>query len=176
MYRKPPSGNKNRSQEEAQKLAAAEQYLTKRFKWARVTAEQLDNLIDNCGMFELEISELQLQTFRNLKGSAKTRALFKALQTQEFLRRTQVDIEQRERKQEQAIQYLSLAAQSGTDAEAVHRFLDRYHQDMQHRQERKQKLVEKVQAEDPNFRECTFRPAIVSKHASAKDDFYEDGL
>ena len=36
---------------------------------------------------------------------------------------------------------------------------------MQQRAERKQRLVEKVQTEDPNFKECTFRPVIVSKYA-----------
>jgi hypothetical protein len=45
---------------------------------------------------------------------------------------------------------------------------------MQQRHEKKQQLVAKVQAEDPNFRECTFRPAIVSKNLSIKEEFEED--
>jgi hypothetical protein len=37
-------------------------------------------------------------------------------------------------------------------------FQERYQEDLRSRDERKLKLVEKVQQQDPNFRECTFSP------------------
>jgi hypothetical protein len=45
-------------------------------------------------------------------------------------------------------------------------FQERYQEDLRSRDERKLKLVEKVQQQDPNFRECTFSPNIISSRPS----------
>ena len=57
-----------------------------------------------------------------------------------------------------AHQGASASAGQAAGARAVESFLERYHQDLRGRDERKLKLVEKVQQDDPNFRECTFAP------------------
>ena len=54
------------------------------------------------------------------------------------------------------------AAAAGHSKGNVEEFLQRYHEDLRSRDERKLKLVEKVQQDDPNFRECTFKPNIIS--------------
>ena len=57
------------------------------------------------------------------------------------------------------------AAATGHSKANVEDFLHRYHEDLRSRDERKLKLVEKVQQDDPNFRECTFSPNILSSRA-----------
>jgi hypothetical protein len=55
------------------------------------------------------------------------------------------------------------SAAAGHGKANVEDFLQRYQEDLRSRDERKLKLVEKVQQDDPNFRECTFSPSIISK-------------
>lgn len=80
--------------------AAAAKYMCDRFKWSRVDDARLDDLIDNAQAYELELAETELAAFRSLKGDAKTRAVYKALQTQAFLQRNEADIRKREVNQQ----------------------------------------------------------------------------
>lgn len=80
--------------------AAAAKYMCDRFKWSRVDDARVDDLIDNAQAYELELAETELAAFRSLKGDAKTRAVYKALQTQAFLQRNEADIRKREVNQQ----------------------------------------------------------------------------
>ena len=94
----------------------------------------------------------------------KTLAVFQALQTQAFLQRNEADLRKREVNAQLGMAHQGASASAGhaAGARAVESFLERYHEDLRGRDERKLKLVEKVQQDDPNFRECTFAPNILS--------------
>jgi len=150
--------------------AMAQKYFCDRFKWSKVDDMRLDDLVDNAHAYELELAEAELATFRTLKGETKMRAVFKSLQTQAFLERNEADIRKREVNQQMgwahAMHLSSAAAGQASGVRAVESFLERYHEDLRSRDERKLKLVEKVQQDDPNFRECTFSPNIISSKSN----------
>ncbi|EKX48624.1 hypothetical protein GUITHDRAFT_105768 [Guillardia theta CCMP2712] len=155
-----------------------DKYFIERFKWKEVNNGRLDDLLDNSKAYELELSEQQLAHFRNLEVSKKKHAIFQALQTQSFLMRNAADVRRREQAQLKAFEvprpYSAVSGRGGRNV--VRSFLERYHQDMETRQERKKALVDKVKKEDPNFKECTFRPNLHARSESPElaENFAEE--
>lgn len=142
----------------------AEDYFKDRFKWSKVDAARLNDLLDNANVLELELNEANLRALRTLKPSQQVKAIYRALQTKAFLQRTMQDIRKRESNMQQmwrehAASMRGLSIHPTSD-EAVHNFIDRVEEDLRSRGERFEKLVEKVKAQDPNFKECTFQPQV----------------
>jgi hypothetical protein len=167
---------KAKAEAEKELIKRAEDYFMDRFRWGKVEECRIDELLDNAHAYELVLADEQRAAIAKLRGTAKTRALFKALQTHAFLTRTVQDVQRREaavKQQQWALAAgggMGLGAQGARDPNAVQRFLDRYQQDLSGRQERKIKLVEKIQQTDPSFRECTFRPNLSGGKAVKKSE------
>jgi len=166
-----------KAEAEKMQVKKAEDYFMERFKWSKVEECRIDEVLDNAHAYELVLADDQLRAIAKLAGTGKTRALFKALQTHSFLARAVQDVQRREASMKQQQWAMGagagssgLGAQAGRDPHAVERFLERYHQDLSGRQERKIKLVEKVQQTDPSFRECTFRPNLTGSKAAVEDE------
>ena len=107
----------------------AEEYFKDRFKWSKVDAARLNDLLDNANVLELELSEANLVSLRSIKPSQQVRAIYRALQTKAFLQRTMQDIRKREGNMQQmwrehAASMRGLSMHPTSD-EAVQNFIDR---------------------------------------------------
>mmetsp|Transcript_41479 Transcript_41479/g.96849 ORF Transcript_41479/g.96849 Transcript_41479/m.96849 type:complete len:180 (-) Transcript_41479:496-1035(-) len=142
----------------------AEEYFKERFKWNKVDAARINDLLDSANVLELELNEANLRTLRALKPQQQVKAVFRALQTKAFLQRAMQDLRKRQSNMEQMWRESAASARGllnhPVSDEAVQNFLNRFEEDQQSRGERFEKLVEKVKSQDPNFRECTHQPQI----------------